>query len=351
MIICADARRIPLADESVQCVVTSPSYWGLRKYAGNQELIWCWRDDCEHEWESAGVSTQRNRMNAPGTTLRGGNVRTGEAWAEGAAMLHPKQGDFCKKCAAWRGAFGLEPSVEMYIAHTVEILREIRRVLHNDGVCFWNIADSYSSGGRVGHGTRTGYKQETNRGTPKDAWRPPCNEVKPKDLCLIPQRAALAAQADVSTNVSPGNFGTRFIEPRDPGVAVYFSRPPAEDDFSWQEVLGISVPDPSLDVIEKAYRDKARQTHPDMGGEDVELFKQVNEAKKRAVAWVTGDYGREHEMVIECDKYKEIRLNMKAIAVALHSLRRIEDCGASSLLERAFKGFEAITEKASVASS
>jgi DNA modification methylase len=27
-----DARRIPLKDESVQCVVTSPSYWGLRDY-------------------------------------------------------------------------------------------------------------------------------------------------------------------------------------------------------------------------------------------------------------------------------------------------------------------------------
>jgi tRNA G10 N-methylase Trm11 len=30
MIVHADARAIPLADESVQCVVTSPPYWGLR---------------------------------------------------------------------------------------------------------------------------------------------------------------------------------------------------------------------------------------------------------------------------------------------------------------------------------
>src|SRR3990167_7064158 len=30
--ILADARHIPLADESVQCVVTSPPYWGLRDY-------------------------------------------------------------------------------------------------------------------------------------------------------------------------------------------------------------------------------------------------------------------------------------------------------------------------------
>lgn len=40
MILQADARKIPLADGVVQCVVTSPPYWGLRKYAGAQDLIW-----------------------------------------------------------------------------------------------------------------------------------------------------------------------------------------------------------------------------------------------------------------------------------------------------------------------
>ena len=35
----ATATAIPLADETVQCVVTSPPYWGLRKYAGAQELV------------------------------------------------------------------------------------------------------------------------------------------------------------------------------------------------------------------------------------------------------------------------------------------------------------------------
>lgn len=32
ILIKSDARRIPLKDESVQCVVTSPPYWGLRDY-------------------------------------------------------------------------------------------------------------------------------------------------------------------------------------------------------------------------------------------------------------------------------------------------------------------------------
>jgi DNA modification methylase len=35
----ADARHIPLADESVQCVVTSPPYWGLRDFGNSGEQI------------------------------------------------------------------------------------------------------------------------------------------------------------------------------------------------------------------------------------------------------------------------------------------------------------------------
>ena len=38
-----------LEPESMQCVVTSPPYWGLRKYAGEQEMVWG-NADCEHEW-------------------------------------------------------------------------------------------------------------------------------------------------------------------------------------------------------------------------------------------------------------------------------------------------------------
>ena len=36
MIVQADAVGIPLPDKSIHCCVTSPPYWGLRKYAGEQ---------------------------------------------------------------------------------------------------------------------------------------------------------------------------------------------------------------------------------------------------------------------------------------------------------------------------
>jgi site-specific DNA-methyltransferase (cytosine-N4-specific) len=38
MILQADAREIPLADESVHCVVTSPPYWGLRDYGEDGQI-------------------------------------------------------------------------------------------------------------------------------------------------------------------------------------------------------------------------------------------------------------------------------------------------------------------------
>ena len=43
-----------LSDESVQCVVTSPPYWGLRKYSGVPDLIFG-DNHCEHEWIDSGL--------------------------------------------------------------------------------------------------------------------------------------------------------------------------------------------------------------------------------------------------------------------------------------------------------
>lgn len=188
MILRADARYIPLPDEFVQCVVTSPPYWGLRKYAGEQELIWGGREGCEHEWMDATA----HKRGHPGdkSTLLG--TQTANLSKEAISV-----GGSCQLCGAWRGAYGLEPTVEMYVAHTVEILREIRRVLRKDGVVFWNLGDSHFAH----NGTRGGnqpWDDNKNPGaigmTPHRAFPGP--GLKPKDLCLIPFRVALAAQAD-----------------------------------------------------------------------------------------------------------------------------------------------------------
>lgn len=124
-----------LAGNSIQCCVTSPPYWGLRRYDGNQDI------------------------------------------------------------PEWGCSFGLEPTPELYVAHSVEILREVRRVLRKDGVVFWNIGDSYyASGGAGGDYNKGGLKEgqpKYKQGKGKSAYN-----LKPKDLCLIPFRVAIAAQED-----------------------------------------------------------------------------------------------------------------------------------------------------------
>lgn len=187
-----------LADNSIQCVVTSPPYWGLRKYAGEQDLIWGGRPDCLHEW----TVIENRRGNGDGRSFR----RDKEAGIAGGSLPL----NTCSLCGAWSGAYGLEPTPELYIAHSVEILREIRRVLRPDGVVFWNIGDSYwggkgQSGGQSKEAAKARYDcgksinreadQLTGPGITRalDGKHP---VIKPKDLCLIPQRMAIAAQED-----------------------------------------------------------------------------------------------------------------------------------------------------------
>jgi hypothetical protein len=71
-------------------------------------------------------------------------------------------------------------------------------VLRDDGTVWLNLGDSYNAAGRVGHGTRVGFKQGTNRASAKgiDHTRANDDSLKPKDLLMIPARVALALQAD-----------------------------------------------------------------------------------------------------------------------------------------------------------
>ncbi len=207
-IYCLDFRRNDLPDECVQCVVTSPPYWGLRKYSGEQELIWG-DNNCEHQWISTPTQEAYSgkRRFIHGHNGEGARAITRKDNPEAWEQL--KQGDFCSLCGAWKGAYGLEPTPEMYIEHTIEILREIRRVLRKDGVVFWNIGDAYFGGGfGISPGGTEDFaqrypKQASNLGTAEHEDRKLLGSLKkrhpvlkPKDLCLIPFRVAIAAQED-----------------------------------------------------------------------------------------------------------------------------------------------------------
>jgi DNA modification methylase len=169
-------------DAFVQCIVTSPPYWGLRDYG---TATWDGGDaECDHVKNKA-------RNDAESRALIDGSVRTGASTIQFANQ--------CGKCGAVRidAQLGLEKSPEEYVAKMVEVFRECRRVLKADGVMFLNLGDSYianSTGNPLSRSTLQGGKA-----TQIEASRRPdksCDTLKPKDLCGIPWRVAFALQAD-----------------------------------------------------------------------------------------------------------------------------------------------------------
>lgn len=138
-ILIGDCRDIlkTLPDRSVQCCVTSPPYFGLRSYLPDGH------DGKAHE-------------------------------------------------------VGTEQSVAAYVAALVDVFREVRRVLADDGVVFLNLGDSYAGSsmtGGSGKETITGGKrnQQETMFTSKRGIDP---GLKPKDLIGVPWRVAFALQAD-----------------------------------------------------------------------------------------------------------------------------------------------------------
>ena len=118
-----------MPDGSVDCIVTSPPYWGLRDY---------------------GVD----------------------------------------------GQLGLEATPEEYVAKMVEVFREVRRVLRDDGTLWLNIGDSYAANRSyqvpsTKGGTKHSYSQAVGG---KGSVIP--DGLKAKDLIGIPWRLAFALQAD-----------------------------------------------------------------------------------------------------------------------------------------------------------
>jgi len=128
------ALHIPVEDESVQTCVTSPPYWGLRQYAGEQ--------------------------------------------------IVPE----------WGCALGLEPTPELYVEHMVAIFREVRRVLRRDGTLWLNLGDSYAGGGYSNH-DGTGGAQRADGGKQRHTASGSIG-MKPKDLVGIPWMVAFALRAD-----------------------------------------------------------------------------------------------------------------------------------------------------------
>lgn len=98
------------------------------------------------------------------------------------------------------GQLGVESTPGTYVAKLVEVFRQVRRVLKDDGTVWLNLGDSYSGsakGADKKNGSTSGYKQQTNSGSinvPVQNWK--IVGLKNKDLVGIPWRVAFALQAD-----------------------------------------------------------------------------------------------------------------------------------------------------------
>ncbi|MGY2209934.1 DNA-methyltransferase [Pseudomonas pergaminensis] len=96
------------------------------------------------------------------------------------------------------GQIGLEETPAEFIARLVEVFREVRRVLRDDGTTWVNMGDSYASGGRGGGGSfmaerGDGAWQGKGQAT---GWRSAPTGYKHKDLMGMPWRLAFALQDD-----------------------------------------------------------------------------------------------------------------------------------------------------------
>ena len=92
------------------------------------------------------------------------------------------------------GQLGLEATPDEYVARMVQVFREVRRVLRDDGTLWLNLGDSYSGSGKGPAGNLGSAHNERHLEHRHSAIVP--SGLKHKDLVGIPWRVAFALQAD-----------------------------------------------------------------------------------------------------------------------------------------------------------
>jgi DNA modification methylase len=123
-----------LPEDSVQCVVTSPPYWGLRAY-GTDRQVWGGEEDHRHEWSP--TNPRRPRSEADATSEI-------EQARVGGRNYEAQGGESCS-CGAWKGELGSEPTPELFVSHLADVFDEVRRVLREDGTLWLNLGDTYTT--------------------------------------------------------------------------------------------------------------------------------------------------------------------------------------------------------------
>jgi len=181
--------------ESVDFVMFSPPYWGLRCYGEETVTVWGGEPSCEHKW-----SIERTpRPNQAGGTDEKRAIKGKLNYSE-AVDYHDRASysSFCVKCGAWRGQLGLEPHPQMYIDHLVEVCREVKRVLKKTGNFYLNLGDTFYGGrGYNDYREKRNFRTKINYEFRRNILtKPLSNWLQPKQKMLIPYRVAIALQED-----------------------------------------------------------------------------------------------------------------------------------------------------------
>lgn len=152
---CVDQLKT-LPDGCVDCCVTSPPYYGLRDYGTGK-------------WIGGDPKCPHRRMSKYSDNTITGHHQPELAGNVGDAIYKT----ICPLCGAVREdqQIGLEETPEQYIQRLVDVFREVKRVLKDDGTLWVNIGDTYN-----------GKTEDDDR--------------KPKDLIGIPWMLAFALRSD-----------------------------------------------------------------------------------------------------------------------------------------------------------
>lgn len=181
-----DARVLikEIRDKSIDCVMTSPPFWGLRDYK-TEPIIFDGLLECEHDW------SLYSRPNGGGRPTESAQVGATKGDVQ---RIYGYKANFCLKCGAWRGQLGLEPTPELFIKHLVDFFDDVKSKLKDEGNCFVNLGDTYFGSGCGTNDYRTPLSISLSRPELYDAPRPQNEkkhpDLKPKSLCMIPQRFA-----------------------------------------------------------------------------------------------------------------------------------------------------------------
>lgn len=95
------------------------------------------------------------------------------------------------------GQIGLELTPTEYVTRLVEVFREVKRILRDDGTLWLNLGDSYAGSHKGGNPADSPHrKQATNSGSLGGRPIGTFDGIKAKDLIGIPWRVAFALQED-----------------------------------------------------------------------------------------------------------------------------------------------------------